>query len=119
MTKAEGKRRTPQCGQCEQDIPAGKAMALVPCRIKSVPHIDTSVKPFRVEWERRVLAWAPKCLSCFIAEPDPGQWVPRLCIHCGRELYIDIEQPPKVLACSASCRDGARAKQRRALRRRA
>jgi len=119
MTKAEGKRRTPQCGQREQDIPAGKAMALVPCRIKSVPHIDTSVKPFRVEWERRVLAWAPKCLSCFIAEPNPGQWVPRLCIYCGRELYIDIEQPPKVLACSASCRDGARAKQRRALRRRA
>jgi len=108
---------TPQCGQCEQDIPAGRAMVLVPFRIKSLPHIDHSVKPYRVEWEVRVLAWAPKCLRCFCAEPQLGQWVPRLCIHCGRELYIDIEQPPKVLACGASCRDGARAKQRRALRR--
>src|SRR6516164_2270391 len=54
MTKTAGKRRTPQCGQCEQDILSGTAMALVPCRIRSVPHIDNSGKPFRVEWEVRV-----------------------------------------------------------------
>ena len=106
---------TSRCGSCEQDILSGEAMALVPCRIKSIPHIDPSVDPFRVEWEVRVLAWSAECLRCLSAELGPGQWVLRLCIHCGRELYIDIERPPKVLACDDSCRNSFRAKQRRGL----
>lgn len=108
---------TARCQYCEQDIPADKPIALVPCRVKSIPHIDSSVNPFRVEWEVRVLAWSAKCLGCFRAEHDPGQWVLRLCIYCGRELYIDLERPPKVLVCSDRCRNNARAKQRRASRR--
>ena len=47
---------TAQCGCCQQNIPVDTLVVLVPSRIKSVPHIDASVDPFRVVWEVRVLA---------------------------------------------------------------
>lgn len=107
LTKAvlalqKGYLMTARCGRCEQDIAADKPMSLAPCQIKSVPHIDSSADPFPVEWEVRVPASSAKCSGCFHVEHDPGLRILRLCFHCRRELCIELEQPPKVLACGGA-----------------
>jgi len=72
-----------------------------------------------------------RCLPCFLLiyglkpeDDHPRQWELKPCIHCGRPLYVQVKKwgrwgyvQPVTTACDQYCRNAARAKQRRALRR--
>jgi hypothetical protein len=87
------------CAVCWKTFPPGQTMVLDPSRKRT---------GFGV--------WS-LCMSCFGREPNPMDWVLKKCIHCRRPLFVSIENPPPVIACSDSCRNTARAKERRRIAR--